>query len=250
MNPITQSVYTLLNKPLNKLGLEITLERKSRALFHKRIAHLGGLGFSPSVIYDGGAYDGNWTARISETFPGAQVVMVEPNKQMYSSIKNNTHHIKPAPVLELSALGSKVGSGVLNVWSEKDATGSSLLNHVRGEASTQQATPVITLDVLAERTRLTPDFVKLDLQGGELDALMGAKDLLKTVEVWVIEFGVLDAYIGRTTPFTLMQAMYLNDYLLYDITDIMYRPYDGAMLGGDFFFVKADSQLRDHKGYD
>jgi len=36
---------------------------------------------------------------------------------------------------------------------------------------------------------------------------------------------------------------------LYDIIDLIYRPYDNALTGGDFFFVKNDSNLKSHKGY-
>jgi hypothetical protein len=43
--------------------------------------------------------------------------------------------------------------------------------------------------------------------------------------------------------------MYANDYCLYDIIDLIYRPYDNALTGGDFFFVKNNSPLKSHKGY-
>jgi len=66
----------------------------------------------------------------------------------------------------------------------------------------------------------------------------------------MIEFGCLEAYADRTTPDDLLELMYQNDYCLYDIVDCHYRPYDGALTGGDFFFVKNSSVLRKHKGWD
>ena len=97
---------------------------------------------------------------------------------------------------------------------------------------------------------LVPDLVKLDLQGGELAALDGSTNALKTAELMLIEFGCLDAYIDRTTPRDLLDIMFENDYCLYDIVDCHYRPYDGALTGGDFIFVKNSSALRAYKGWE
>ena len=96
---------------------------------------------------------------------------------------------------------------------------------------------------------MLPDLLKLDLQGFELPALKGADQCLKHAELCIVEFGCLDAYKERTTPNDVMNLMYQYDYVLYDIVDLIYRPYDGALVGGDFFFVKSDSRLKEHKDY-
>jgi len=46
-----------------------------------------------------------------------------------------------------------------------------------------------------------------------------------------------------------MDIMYDNGFYLYDIVDLRYRPCDGALAGGDFFFIKASSKLRARKDY-
>ena len=77
----------------------------------------------------------------------------------------------------------------------------------------------------------------------------GAEKILKSVELCIIEFGCLDAYVDRTTSRQLMDIMYDNGFCLYDIVDLRYRPYDGALAGGDFFFIKTSSKLKAHKDY-
>ncbi len=72
---------------------------------------------------------------------------------------------------------------------------------------------------------------------------------MASTEAFIIEFGCLPAYEDRTTPNDLFKIMYANNYCLYDIIDLIYRPYDNALTGGDFFFVKNDSDLKSHKGY-
>jgi hypothetical protein len=47
----------------------------------------------------------------------------------------------------------------------------------------------------------------------------------------------------------LIAMMDRNNYSLYDIVDLLYRPGDRALSSGDFFFVRKDSKLKGRKGY-
>ena len=46
-----------------------------------------------------------------------------------------------------------------------------------------------------------------------------------------------------------MDIMYDNNFVLYDIVSLINRPYDEALGGGDLFFIKNSSRLRDYKGW-
>lgn len=105
------------------------------------------------------------------------------------------------------------------------------------------------LDDIIEKYNIKPDVIKLDLQGYELEALKGSEKSLNLTEVVIVEFGCLQAYIDRTTPQELINFMYERNYFLYDIVDLIYRPYDNALTGGDFFFVKHSSNLLKYKGF-
>ncbi|MFC1688131.1 FkbM family methyltransferase [Pseudomonadota bacterium] len=209
------------------------------------------LGFDPHVILDGGAFRGHWSRDVSRIFPGAQIVLVEPNPHVFDEIDKNISTVKPSPKIIRSALGREDGSATFNLWREESSdTSASLLEHVAGEALNQIEVQVKTIDGIMQELGLTPDLIKLDLQGGELNALLGAEQSLKAAELCLIEFSCLDAYIDRATPRDLMEIMYANDYCLYDIVDCHYRPYDGAMTGGDFMFVRNSSVLRHYKGWE
>lgn len=217
-----------------------------------RIQNMKNAGFKPKVIIDGGASVGYWSWEMSKMFQGVQLIAIEPNglvisktKELLGKMSNNT------PIIEECAIGAEDGVAYLNVWdnTETKMSGSSLKDHVQGEAKEKMEVKLKKLDTIASEHKLIPDLVKLDLQGYELEALKGATELLKTTEVFIIEFGCLEAYKDRTTPFDLMKIMYDNDYCLYDIVDLIYRPYDNALTGGDFFFVKNNSLLKEYKGY-
>lgn len=219
--------------------------------FDGRIANMINIGFSPQCIFDCGASVGQWSYKVSNLFPGAQIVAIEPNNLVIEKAREQLKSVKPQVIIEQCAIGASQGKAFLNIWDNEHTkmSGSSLKDHVQGEPRNRMEVQIDTLDNICQRHRLTPDLVKLDLQGGELDALKGARQILQNTEVIISEFGCLQAYIDRTTPFDLMRVMYDHDYCLYDIIDLIYRPYDNALTGGDFIFVKNSSKLKQYKGY-
>jgi len=252
---VTSTLKRVGRAPFHAVGLDV-VRRKQRnpkvfPTWLERLQHAKELGFAPRVIFDGGAYRGYWARDVSKLFDGAQLVLIEPNPSLQEIIAETVAEVRPAPIVVPQALGAAPGSATLHIWREsaKDR-GASLLDHVSGAPREAVEVEVRTLDSISEELRLVPDFVKLDLQGGELAALRGSTNVLKTAELMLIEFGCLDAYIGRTTPRDLLDVMFDNDYSLYDLVDCHYRPYDGALTGGDFIFVKNSSALRAYKGWE
>lgn len=217
----------------------------------QRIVNLQKIGFAPACIFDCGASVGYWSYEMSKIFPGAQILAIEPNEKVIEKTKETLRAVKPAPILEQCAIGAEDGVAYLNIWDNEHTkmSGSSLKSHVQGDPRLKMEVRLSKLDTLSEKHGLKPQLIKLDLQGAELDALKGASKLLETTEVFIIEFGCLQAYVDRTTPLDLMTLMYANDYCLYDIFDLIYRPYDNALTGGDFVFVKNSSKLREYRGY-
>ncbi len=236
------------NKEKVSIGPNVVSQSLS---FDDRMANMIKAGFSPKCIFDCGASVGQWSYKVSKLFPGAQIVAIEPNSMVIETTKNQLKSVNPSVFIEQCAIGAAAGKAFLNIWDNEHTkmSGSSLKDHVQGEAQKKMEVRLETLDNICQRYHLTPDLVKLDLQGGEIEALKGAHQILQNTEVIISEFGCLQAYIDRTTPFDLMKVMYDHDYCLYDIIDMIYRPYDGALTGGDFVFVKNNSQLKKYKGY-
>jgi len=209
------------------------------------------IGFHPKYIFDCGASVGHWSWEVGKLFEDSQIIAIEPNPKITPITKSQLSKLSPTPIVEECAIGASNGTALLNIWDndETKMSGSSIKDHVQGAPREKVEVNLKTLDTISEEHNIQPTLVKLDLQGHELDALKGASNILKSTEVFIIEFGCLQAYIDRTTPNDLIEIMYKNDYCLYDIVDLIYRPYDNALTGGDFFFIKNDSTLKEHKGY-
>jgi FkbM family methyltransferase len=249
-----RKIKSIIKQSIRKLGFDLvkTNRHETKMPFLKnRLTNLIKLGFESSIIVDGGAHIGNWTKTVSKFFPNSKFILIEPNPLVYSKIKKNLPNNLEYTVMD-KALGAEKGYLELNLWEgiDSDLTGSSLCEHVRGEATKKIKCEIIQLDSIIDIYRQVPNLVKLDLQGYEINALQGAKEALKKSEIMIIEFGCLDAYVGRTSINDLIKMMYDNSYCLYDIIDIDYRPYDNALTGGDFIFVKKSSRLREYKGWE
>lgn len=252
MNSLVQRAVNIL---LNPFHLKVITQKDAKDIKKRtcmtRLALAKKNGFFPSTIVDGGAYHGLWTRQAASLFPGAQFVLLEPNPAIQHIIQENISHIKPTPWIVQAALGAVPGKASLNLWRSEEADpGASLLNHVSGPASQSVDVDVTTVDAICKERNLVPDLIKLDLQGGELAALQGAIEALKHCECLVIEFSCLNAYIDRTTPRDLLDFMGDYDYRLYDIVGLADRPYDGALMGGDFIFVKNASPLLAYPGWE
>ncbi|MFD0863078.1 FkbM family methyltransferase [Sungkyunkwania multivorans] len=239
-----------LNQLLGRLGY--TLVKADGALLKNRLQNMARLGFEAPVILDGGAHKGNWTKMVSKIFPDSKYILVEPNPTVFSKIRENLKGQDLEYTVVEKALGATSGHLELNIWedADKELTGSSLCTHVRGTATKTLRCEVAPLDTLIDVYNETPNLVKLDLQGYEINALKGAEKILRSAELLIIEFGCLEAYIDRTSVDELMDFLYERDYRLYDIVDLHYRPYDKALTGGDFFFIKKNSKLRAYSGWE
>jgi len=176
-------------------------------------------GYDPAIVFDCGASDGSWTTAIKPLFPNARFVLVEPRETSTA-------------ITVRAAVGAQEGSGVLTDWD----TGSTLLT-VSTQSDPQYVVPVTTLDRLAEQFG-TPDLVKLDVEGFELEALRGGASLFGRTDVFLIEVA-LYRFEDRPMLHDIVAYMASKGYFVYDIAGFIRRPYDGAVGLMDLCFARA-----------
>lgn len=93
----------------------------------------------------------------------------------------------------------------------------------------------------------SPDLLKLDVQGYELEVLKGAEQSLPHIRVILAEVNLLD--IHQNVPLLAEIVSWLNerDWVAYDICGLTRRPLDRALWQADFIFVPRHSPLRTDK---
>ncbi len=89
-----------------------------------------------------------------------------------------------------------------------------------------------------------PEFLKLDVQGYELEVLKGAEKTLPQIQVILAEINLLD--IHQNVPLLADVVAWLNDrdWVTYDICGFIRRPLDQALWQIDMIFVPKRSPLR------
>jgi FkbM family methyltransferase len=65
-----------------------------------------------------------------------------------------------------------------------------------------------------------PDFLKLDVQGAEIDVLNGATETIKLVKVILIECPIVNYNLGSPNIHEYLEFMFRNDFIPYFITEI------------------------------
>lgn len=109
----------------------------------------------------------------------------------------------------------------------------------------QRLTAIVTIDeLLYERQSFVPELVKLDIQGFELEALKGATSAFGATQNFIIETFLF--HFMKHMPLTLdcIKFMAERGYDLYDVTDYLRRPLDGALPQIDLGFALREGSLR------
>jgi len=204
-------------------------------------------GFSPATIIDAGAHVGDWTRMIKKIFPKAQVLMIEasPKKEIYLQTVRKEY---PQSVdYAISLLGAESRTGVEFY---EMGTGSSILQEQSNIPRDVLLLPMKTLDTVSEEKGFPEaSFVKLDVQGYEIEVLRGAIKILQRATLVLLEVSFLQYNKDAPLIGEVVNFMNAHGFAVYDIGTLMRWGPDNTLLQGDLIFIKQDSPLR-HKFFD
>jgi FkbM family methyltransferase len=219
---------------------------RSRMNFRSAIRHLNAMDYSPRTVIDVGAANG--TYELYDAFPDAFHILIEPLIENEDSLKEVCRLYQADYVL--AAAGAEQSTTEINVHGFLD--GSSILDKCDQEniRSSKREIPIVAIDDLVKDNQLQgPYMIKADVQGFELQVLKGAENTLLDTEVVVLEARLFESYNDAPELYELLEAMKDYGYVVYDMTEFLFRPLDGAMMSMDVVFVKENSYLRDNKNY-
>jgi FkbM family methyltransferase len=203
--------------------------------------------FVPAGILDVGANQGGWTRMAHDVFPGTPAILIEPQIEMVPFLSALCAARSSCEFVHAGA-GATTGELIQTIWD--DLAGSSFLPEISDSAltkGTQRRTTIVTIDSLLadpRRSNFRPDLVKLDVQGFELEVLKGARSLFGRTELFILETSLFPFLPNQPLTREVIAFMAERDYELYDITEYLRRPYDGALGQVDLAFVKRHGFFR------
>jgi FkbM family methyltransferase len=168
------------------------------------IAGFGARADGGLVFIDAGAHVGEWSQAALNGFPDARIHAFEPSathRAQFSKAVLTSGRVQLVP----SALGKSVGKATLH--KDKSTTGLASmtkrdLGHFGIEMNIQEGIEVTTLDLYASQHGISRvDFLKIDVEGHELDVLTGAQGLLARGAVGAVQFEFGGSNIDTHTYF-------------------------------------------------
>ncbi len=231
-----QKIRQYLAKKLGLPEIPTSLERLAK------------LGFNPNQVFDVGAYRGDFADLCVKYFSNSKVAcfeVLEHQVDRLRTLASKNHSIQVFPTL----LGSEIQEKVQFNQAE---TASSVLVEQVPQNFPVKSYPMTTVDEIVQQyfTGKSPEFLKLDVQGYELEVLKGAEKSLQEIQVILAEVNLLD--IHQNVPLLSEMISWLNErgWETYDICGLTRRPLDQALWQADFIFVPRNSTLRSDKRWD
>jgi FkbM family methyltransferase len=243
-------VRAIVKAFLRKFGI-ILMKQSSRVYLSEnesyRIA-LEQCGEAAPVIIDGGAHVGETVDAFRSVVPHAKFHCFEPDTSLAAGLQAkfagdcNVHVVA-------AALGAEPGMAVFNINASRPT--SSLLPAAKGlqpelqglcRTVKQVEVPLTSIDAYFANQRMERiDIVKLDLQGYDYHALIGASRVLQVVRVVMVEVLFIEIYQGCHLFPDILHLMGEHGFKLFTLSGIHYGAHD-ELLWADAIFVKESRQ--------
>jgi FkbM family methyltransferase len=220
-------------QPLSKLDhlLEGFLnQRKLKRTFRL----MASCGIDIDSVYDIGANKGRWTKTMKRMLPKARFFMFEANEAHREKLASRGHPF---------FIGVLAANEESRVFFTNDGTGDSLYrentrhyndNHVR-DVQTKTLSSVVLTHNLPK-----PAFVKLDVQGAEIDILKGSGSVLDNCHLVFMECPLLEYNINAPTIQTYISHMQGIGFLPLHILE--QHIINGALTQFDILFIRKSTQ--------
>ena len=211
------------------------------------LERLAARSFKPELIFDVGAFRGEFAMSALAVWPAARVACFEPLGhaserilQLRTSVPNIDVHRTVVGATEEASVEMRVANA-----------SSTLLRDAHNDSYPIERIPQTTVDatVRSAYAGRAPDLLKLDVQGYELQVLKGAEASLRQVRVILSELSLLDLHEGVPVLDEMLAWLSQREFVAYDICGLTRRPLDDALWQTDMIFVREDDPLRRDKRY-
>ena len=195
--------------------------------------------YRPRVIVDGGAHLGWFARQAYARFPDAEIHLFEPQPACAPALQKlcGRQRLNFHPV----ALTSERKRIVMVCDGQLD-TGAYVAASVDHLGNTEVQGETLDNIFLWRVKEADRAFVKLDLQGHEIEALKGARALLPRIEIVLTEFSFYTQLNEATVP-EIFRFFDEAGFDLFDIVSVSQRSRDGRAHHGDLVFARRGTPL-------
>ncbi|KAB2912264.1 MAG: FkbM family methyltransferase [Hyphomicrobiaceae bacterium] len=179
--------------------------------------HLRRSGYSLKTIVDVGAFRGKWAMAVGRVFPESRIIMVEAQEENRGFLDAAVAELGTRATYEIALLGAEekvsvpfysLGSGS-SIYAE-------MTSHGLAAATVNKSMTTLSA-VLGKLDASNPDFIKLDVQGAEIEVMKGAMQALETATLLQAELSVTPYNAGAPLAADVIEFMGDLGFGLYDL---------------------------------
>jgi FkbM family methyltransferase len=173
-------------------------------------------------ILDVGAHSGDWTRTMSTLFQDAKFLMIEANPKKTKAL--SAYSTQSGHQFEIAVVGDKAKSVVFHAHKHFNTGGSVFreenYKYWKPHVIETFSAEMVTIDSIVKRRGFGPvDMLKIDIQGAEFIALLGAVETLASVTYVMLEASVHQYNPGAAGFADINTFLELQGFRLYDIID-------------------------------
>ncbi len=240
MKPIKKALKYIYNNWLSDKQ-QVALFKYTGQQMFTHINYLKQLGYCPNVVIDIGAYKGKWTSFVKKIFPSSSFIMIEPQQSKEAELKKVASQF--SNVYYQMVLTGKENKAEVSFYEME--TGSSIYQEQTNTSREVKHYPMKTLDTVMKEYNFTGShFIKLDVQGAEIDVLEGATETLQQTDFILLEASLLNYNQGAPLVADIIAWLNQKGFVLFDICDQQRRNNNTTLVQVDLLFSKKNSALR------
>jgi FkbM family methyltransferase len=197
----------------------------------KSLSRLAGTGFEIHSAIDIGANVGQWFWTFRTYFPNVDVFSVEANPE--NMVELTSMNPNSANLCLFEREGENVEFFLPDPSITRCNTGASIYRENGLPYNQPRIARLVTttLDLLERKC----DFIKLEVQGAELDILRGGLDTLATAKIVQVELSILKYNQNAPLLAEVIAFLHAHDFLAFDITEVMLH--EGRPMQIDMLFA-------------
>lgn len=201
-------------------------------------------GLNVKTVIDVGASDGRWTSLCMKYLPDAKYLLIEAQECHKTALENFIIKHQNVDFI-LAAAGNREGRIFFDYGD--------MLGGLASETPFEQncvEVPVICIDKEVEKLDLKPPYlIKLDTHGFEVPIIEGAKGIMDSTELIIIETYNYQLTNNSLKYYQMCSYMEKLDFSSIEMVDFMLRKNDSSFWQMDTFFIPSNSNEFNYNKY-